>query len=225
MAPEPDIPDPDAQQRFLLAAIEHTQSVIVSIESRVPMALILHGFLFAGIVAVTLPIGPLIDHNPWRALVVSLIIALILSFVISVFFFVVCIAPRSVVPGVNDPDELDIPKNIDPNLFFVSTKQPKWCWWHFRATVNDPPAGDTHQRMWSNKALENIPHYDDFSKAHLSMTNEDVRKALSAELLIVATFRAYKTRAARTGFYFLCAEIGVAVVYLVILGVVYLERY
>ncbi len=150
------------------------------------MALVLHGFLFAGLVAITLPIGPLIAHEPWQTLVICLIILLIVSFAISVFFFLECVTPRSIVPGVRKPHELEIPETVDPNLFFVSTYQPRWQWWppRFQATINDPPAGDTHRRMWLSKALENIPHYDDFSNAHLSMTNEDVRKALSAELLI-----------------------------------------
>jgi len=215
--------DPAAQQRFLLAAIEHTQSVIVSIESRVPMALVLHGFLFAGLVATTLSIGPLITHEPWRALAICLIGLLLISFVISVALFIACVTPRSVVPSVKDPSELGIPEGIDPNLFFVSTSQPRWSWWRFRATVNDPPACGKHQRMWSSNALENIPHYADFSNAHLSMSNEDVRKALSAELLIVATFRAYKTRVARVGFFWLSVEIAGVVAYLVVLGIAYLS--
>jgi hypothetical protein len=170
-----DRPDPEAQERFLLAAIEHTQNVIVSIESRVPMALVLHGFLFAGLTSVTVLIGPILTNPSWRPLILGLLGLLMLAFVVSVFAFITCISPRFQTPGLDDAHKQEIDQAVSPKLFFVTTAKRRWCW--------KPIPGLTPR--------DKMPYFCDFSRAHLAMTHKTVRKILSAELLIVAGFRAY----------------------------------
>jgi hypothetical protein len=179
----------NARREFLLGAIHHTQAVIGSLESRVPMALVLHGLLFTGLLEITLHIGGIIQHSGgWRIAMMVIVGLTLTAFLISVLALITSITPPlSPTPGVSDPRPL-LDDGTVPGLFF-------------------PKASDLGL------------HGKSLIERHRALTVDEVERALSVNLVQLATFRTYKTNLARIGFWWLRVEVVLALIYVVIAGI------
>ena len=199
-------PDAEARRAFLLAAIQNTHTTIVSIEGRVPMALILHGLLFAGLVSVTLSITKAIWQDPlFRWLFIVELAPALVAFLLSVLAFIQCVMPPGDTTTMTDRT-LGLGE-ADPYLFF-----PAWRA-HWEWSRSGP-----HLKLTSTRSLQGA----EFSERYALIarfTTDEVDKILSAELLAISTFRGYKSTFNRYGFRWLRIEIVLALSYLVTLAI------
>ncbi len=154
------------------------------------MALVLHGLLFTGLLEITLRVGPIIHHHEgWRIATVILIGLILVAFLVSVLALL-----TSITPPLSPT-----PGVADPNLLRIDGVAPGL----FFPTVTD-------------RGLQKYPL---LSERHRALTVDAVEETLSANLLVLATFRTYKTGLARIGFWWLRVEVVLAVIYVVVAGI------
>jgi hypothetical protein len=221
----------DVQIGFLHAAIVNTQKVIDSLESRVPMTMLLQALLVGGVVTLLRDIGSIwLHHGQGLRLTLAVLLALAaISFLASVGAFLASLVPPTgITPGV-PTKELDIPGDADPSLFFPVgrtrvvlrlSKRPV----QFEMGLMSPKA--SREFSWGGSyrfPLESwgFPDYPALSARHASLSADKVRQVLTAELLVISIFRAYKSRWARIGFLALVVEIALIAVFLAVLGAAY----
>jgi hypothetical protein len=185
---ESDREDARARRDFLLGAIHHGQAVIGSLENRVPMALVLHGLLFTGLLQITLHVEGIVRHHEgWRIVTVILLALVLLSFLVSVLALVTSITPPlSATPGISYAPPAR-PDDAAPELFFPTITSGRLSPW--------------------------------LSSRHRELTVDTVEENLSVNLLLLATFRTYKTGLARIGFWWLRVEVVLAVMYVTTVSV------
>ena len=113
---------PGELREFLYAAIWNAQTVITSVENRVPMALILHGLIFAGLVSIGTNLGAVWHHEPYRILLVIEFGLALIAFIVSVWAFVRCVTPPGSAVELNIPGFApgEVPSLPRGELFFLS---------------------------------------------------------------------------------------------------------
>lgn len=232
---------------LLFHVIDNSQAVIRSSESRVPMALVLHGLIFTGLVAVTLKIGPII-----ASLLIVKILALIFfvmigsSFLVSVFALIGCILPPSRMAPVSDDQELQIPLSVDPSVFFPAANSdlrfspiynrlmepllrllvigptPSRIDEGERAVQGGTSEGEAPSLWSSDQSSRRLPSYSALRGRFEELNESRARELLIAEHLIVAMYRERKSTLVKLGFAWLMTEIVLAVLYLATLAGGYL---
>jgi hypothetical protein len=206
----------DSRRQFLYQAITNAQTVIGSVENRVPMALVLHGLIFAGLVSIASDLGAPWHHVWWRwALAVELLLALI-AFMISIWAFIVCVSPPGGRLGPQEIPGVDygapVPGLPPGELFFLSPelkirrRKRMWNWGpRLEGEANGIASGPLR--------------FDDLLEAHQTMSAALIEQALSAQLLRISMYRATKSVWARLGFRSLLVEIVFGVAVILTLGV------
>lgn len=198
----------ETRENFLRAAIENTQTVIGSVESRVPIALVVHGLIFAGFVDLATHLGPLWHHDAFRIVVSTLLGLTLLFFAVSVLAFIACVSPPSAltppITGYHPGTVKDLPEG---ELFFINLRLRRDLLIRLKHVprCDDPPL-----------------HFPDLLEAHEALDAQTIERALSAQLLRISLYRSTKSFWAHAGFFWLKVELGFAIASIATIGVYFL---
>lgn len=190
--PTPDDLASDSRRAFLLAAFEDTEATIRATDAKASIALVVHGFVFAGMIAVLSRLGTGFEDAPecFRALVIVLTALTGIVFLGSISQLLRCVMPTP-ASAVPTPPTLDI--------FHLDATFDKWM--------------GTSRRM---------PSFDVIKERVAGLTDAEMMAELTAELLKVSAIRARKVALASSGFELLGVEVAFALSLLTSLAIYYL---
>lgn len=176
-------------RQLLLVAFDDAESTIRATDTKASIALVVHGFIFAGVLGVLSGIGSWFGEAScfFRAVIVALVAIVAASFIASVVELLRCVAPA--------------PANAVPNVSLKGV-------FYLRGR-----AGAVKGVAQETLTLEELR-----SKV-AEMKEPEILDELMGELIKVSAIRARKVRLARTGLIILGIEIGLSVVLLSTIGV------
>jgi hypothetical protein len=184
-----EVPGKASVNALLLAGIEDTEATIRAQDTKASIALVAHGFIFSGVLAVLTQLGESFDSasSGYRSVVAILLGLSAVAFIYSIIQIVRCVrpAPTSTVP--------DVPSR---RLFFVPTAA---------SSISAKPTKPVSM--------------EDLLQAARGATDGDVTQELVGEILKVSAIRARKVSLASSGFTFLGIEVGLVLGLLIVLGV------
>lgn len=172
------------------ASISDTEDTIRATDAKASIALVVHSFLFAGLLTTTRELGELFSGASctFKVLVVAFLLAIGACFLASVAQLLRC-----VVPAPKDT----FPKGTDGiGVFFLS--------------------GDAD--AVSGK-VTGLPPVSGFAESLSSLTNAQIESELAAEQIKVSAIRLRKVALAGSGLKLLGVEVVLGVAYLVAIGI------
>lgn len=189
MSTPPPSDQTDATRQLLLAAFGDAESTIRATDTKASIALVVHGFIFAGVLGVLSRIGPWFSEAScsFRALVIALVALMAVSFITSVTQLLRCVAPA---PSAAVPD---VPLK---EVFYLPGR-----------------AGAIKGAATETLSL------GDFKANIEEMSESDILEELMGELIKVSAIRSRKVSLAKFGFMLLGAEIGLSVALLCAIGI------
>lgn len=174
---------------LVLAAIEDTEGTIRATDTKASIALVVHGFIFAGVLGVVSRLGESFEQAScsFRAVVIALVSITAMTFLVSVLQILRCVrpAPASVIPDVPSHD-----------VFYISQTAGAIC-------------GTPRQVSTFAKTKAKLGE----------MRASDISDELVAELVKVSAIRSRKVALASSGLALLGTEVGLAVMLLAVLAV------
>jgi hypothetical protein len=186
-------PTPGSRRAFLIAAFEDTEATIRATDTKASIALVVHGFIFAGLVGVLSRLGTGFEDacTSFRALIIILTGLTGLVFLGSIIQLLRCVMPTP-ARAVPDPPAHDV--------FYLGATASKWT-------------GTSTAISFS---------FDELKDRVFALTDAEVDVELLAELFKVSAIRARKVALASSGFELLGAEVTLALALLASLGIHYL---
>jgi hypothetical protein len=180
---------PTGIRDLILAAFSDAESTIRATDTKASIALVVHGFLFAGVLGVLTHVGSwfAVASCSFRAAVIVVVGATAIAFIASVAQLLRCVAPAPAraVPTVKTK-----------GVFYLQGSAGS-----FRGTAD------------GTLSFEQLRGSVD------QMTEDDTLNELLAEHIKVSSIRARKVALAKSGLGLLGAEIGLSVILLVMLAV------
>jgi hypothetical protein len=178
----------EATRQLLLTAFGDAESTIRATDTKASIALVVHGFIFAGVLGILSRIGPWFSEAScsFRAIIVGCIALTAVSFMASVTQLLRCVAPApsATVPNVPLKGVFYLPgsagaiKGVALNTLTLGD---------FKAKVNE-------------------------------MSEADILEELMGELIKVSAIRSRKVSLAKSGFILLGAAIALSIVLLCAIG-------
>lgn len=189
MSSPPPSDQAGATRQLLLAAFGDAESTIRATDTKASIALVVHGFIFAGVLGVLFRIGPWFSEAScsFRALVIGLVALMAASFIASVIQLLRCVAPA---PPASIPDV------------------------KLRGVFYLPG----HAGAIKGVASETLS-LGDFKAKVEGMSETDISEELMGELIKVSAIRSRKVSLAKSGLMLLGGEIGLSIVLLGTIGV------
>lgn len=174
---------------LVLAAIEDTEGTIRATDTKASIALVVHGFIFAGVLGVVSRLGTSFEQAScsFRAVVIALVSITGMTFLASVFQILrgVRPAPASVIPDISSHGVFYIPLTAD-------------------AIRGRPSKVSTFSKVKAELG---------------EMSASEISDELVAELVKVSSIRSRKVALASSGLALLGIEVGLAVVLLAVLAI------
>ncbi len=174
---------------LVLAALEDAEGTVRATDTKASIALVAHGFIFAGILGVLSRLGGSFEQAgcSFRVAVVALTSITTMAFLASVVQILRCVrpAPASIIPDVPSHDVFYIPKTV--------------------GAIRGMPS--------------NSPTFAEVRATLREMTASGISDELLAELVKVSAIRSRKVSLASSGLALLGIEVGLAVALLAVLGV------
>ena len=181
--------EPVVRRELLLAAISDTEGTIRATDTKASIALILHGFVFSGVLGALEHLGSDFDKASgcFRTLIISLTSLAAIAFLASLVQLLRCVVPA--------PERV-IPKAPVRGVFYVEGRADAWT-----------------------GTISNLPTFSALRQRIDVMDDGDIDAELTGELLKISAIRARKIALARSGLWLLGAEVAIAVAMLVCLGI------
>jgi hypothetical protein len=191
-SPTSAYPAPSARRAFLLAAFEDTEATIRATDTKASIALVVHGFVFAGLVGVLSRLGTGFEDacTDFRALIIILAASTGLIFLGSIIQLLRCVMPT--------PARM-VPDPPIHGVFYLGVTASKWT-----------------------GAGVKMSGFDEFKDRAFSLTDEEIDSELLAELFKVSAIRARKVALASSGLELLGVEVSLAFALLASLAIHYL---
>jgi hypothetical protein len=189
MSTQPLPSQAEATRQLLLVAFGDAESTIRATDTKASIALVVHGFIFAGVLGVLSRIGPWFSEAScsFRVSVIGLVALMAASFIASVTQLLRCVAPA---PSASIPDVRL------KGVFYLPG----------RAGAIKGVASETLS-------------LGDFKAKVEEMSEPDILEELMGELIKVSAIRSRKVSLAKNGFMLLGVEIGLSVALLCAIGV------
>jgi hypothetical protein len=184
----PAPPQAESIRQLLLAAFGDAESTIRATDTKASIALVVHGFIFAGVLGVLADIGPWFNEAScvFRVGLVGLVGLTAVSFIVSVVQILRCVAPAPAAA---------VPKVSLQDVFYLPGRAGA-----VRGVAHGTP---TLRQLRTKVAM---------------LDDAQIADELMGELIKVSAIRARKVSLAQAGLMTLGVEIGLSVILLCLIG-------